>query len=172
MRIRAILIVGGMALPVFASCKKSETAGDAGTEGGASASAAESAAVTVQDAAPEGAAAVHHATVPAVGNGCHAGADSVACAVDRVTELTCASGVWRGLQTCRGSGGCVGVGSALKCDVGQPIVGDPCIVGQAPTKCATPQELQSCQGGTFRDTVCTPPQRCKNLGNGQFGCSK
>ena len=78
--------------------------------------------------------------------------------------------MWRALQACRGSAGCSGVGSALKCDVGQPLVGDPCLVGQAPTKCATTQELQACQAGTYRDTLCTPPQHCKALGNGQFGC--
>lgn len=173
MRNRQILILGCMALlPVAIACKPGAGAADAAAEAAPSASASESAA-PVQDAAPEAAATVvHHATVPAVGNGCSAGADSVACAGDKVTELTCGGGVWRALQTCRGSGGCSGVGSALKCDVGQPLVGDPCVVGQAPSKCATTQELQSCQGGTYRDTVCVSPQRCKPAGSGQFACAK
>lgn len=160
-----------MALPVVIACKPGAGAADAGADGAPSASASESASAPVQDAAPEAApTVVHHATVPAVGIGCNPGADSVACAGDKVTELTCGGGVWRALQTCRGSGGCSGTGSALKCEVGQPLVGDPCVVGQAPSKCANNQELQACQGGTFRDTVCTPPQHCKPAGNGQFAC--
>jgi hypothetical protein len=170
MRIRELLIVGAMALPIFAACKKSGGAADAGPEAAPSASASDTASAPVQDAAPEAAPAVHRVSVPAVGNGCHPGADSVACAPDKLTELTCQGGIWRALQTCRGTGGCSGVGSALNCVVGQPIVGDPCVVGQAPSKCATPQEVQSCVGGTYRDQVCTPPQKCKPLGNGQFAC--
>jgi hypothetical protein len=169
MRIRELLVVGAMALPMFAACKKSGSAGDAGPEAAPSESASETASAPVQDAAPE-AAVVHHVTVPAIGNACHPGADSVACAPDKLTELTCGGGVWRALQACRGSGGCSGVGSALKCDVGQPIVGDPCVVGQAPSKCATTQELQTCQGGTYRDVVCPPPTKCKPQGNNQFAC--
>lgn len=173
MRTRQILILGCcMALPLPLACKPGAGAADAGADGAPSASASASASAPVQDAAPEAAPVVHHATVPAVGNGCNPGADSVACAGDKVTELTCGGGVWRALQTCRGSGGCSGVGAALKCEVGQPLVGDPCVVGQAPTHCANTQELQSCQGGTYHDQVCTPPQRCKPAGGGQFACSK
>ncbi len=170
MRIRQILILCCLALPIPLACKKSGAGGDAGPEGGPSASASGTeSAPAVQDAAPE-AAPVHHATVPAVGNGCHPGADSVACAPDKLTELTCGGGVWRALQTCRGAGGCSGVGSALVCNVGQPLVGDPCVVGQAPSKCVNPREVQLCQGGTYHDQVCTPPQACKPTNPGQFGC--
>jgi hypothetical protein len=173
MRIREILIgcCVAMALPIPLACKPGAKGGDAGPDGAGSASAsASSSAPAVQDAAPEAApTVVHHVAVPAVGNGCSAG-ETVACAADRVTELTCGGGVWRALQTCRGSGGCSGVGAALKCEVGQPMVGDPCVVGQAPSKCPTTQEVQSCQGGTYRDQVCISPQRCKPVGNGQFGC--
>lgn len=162
-----------MALPIFIACKPGAKGEDAGADGAASASASASSSAPVQDAAPEAApAVVHHVTVPAVGNGCSPGADSVACAGDKVTELTCGGGVWRALQTCRGSGGCSGTGSALKCEVGQPLVGDPCVAGQAPSKCVNTQELQSCQNGTYHDQVCTPPQRCKPTGAGQFGCAR
>jgi hypothetical protein len=170
MRIREILILGCMALPLLLACKPGTKAEDAGADGAASASASASSSAPVQDAAPEASAAVHHASVPAVGNGCSPGADSVACATDKVTELTCGGGVWRALQTCRGAGACSGVGSNLHCDVGQPVVGDPCVPGQAPSKCVTTQELQSCQGGTYRDQVCMSPQRCRPGGPGQFGC--
>jgi hypothetical protein len=170
MRIREILVLGCIALPLPLACKPGAGAADAAAEAAPSASASETAAAPVQDAAPSAAPVVHRPTVPAVGNGCSAGADSVACATDKVTELTCGGGVWRALQACRGAGGCAGVGSALKCDVGQPLVGDPCVVGQAPSKCATTQELQSCQGGTYRDQVCLSPQRCRQLAPGQFGC--
>jgi hypothetical protein len=170
MRICEILILGCLALPLPLACKPGAKAEDAGTEAAASASASASSSAPVQDAAPEAAATVvHHATVPAVGNGCSPGADSVACTGDKVTELTC-GGVWRALQTCRGSGACSGVGSALKCDVGQPLVGDSCVVGQAPSKCVTTQEAQSCQGGTYRDQVCLAPTHCKQVAAGQFGC--
>jgi hypothetical protein len=172
MRIRQIVLLGCMALPVVIACKPGANAADAGADGAASASASASSAAPVQDAAPEAAPTVVHRAVPAVGNGCTPGADSVACAGDRVTELTCGGGVWRALQTCRGAGGCSGVGSALNCAVGAPLVGDPCVTGQAPSKCMNTQELQSCQGGTFRDQVCTPPQRCKPTGGGQFGCAR
>jgi len=171
MRIREILILGCMALPLPLACKPGAKGGDAGADGAPSASASDSGSAPVQDAAPEAAATVvHHVTVPAVGNGCNPASDTQACATDKVTELTCAGGVWRAHQTCRGSGGCSGVGSALTCNVGQPIVGDPCVVGQAPSKCATPAELQTCQGGTYRDIVCTPPQKCKPQGPNQFAC--
>jgi hypothetical protein len=171
MRIREILILGCMALPLPLACKPGAKGEDAGADGAASASASASSSAPVQDAAPEAAATVvHHATVPAVGNGCSPGADSVACSTDKVTELTCGGGVWRALQTCRGAGGCTGVGSNLKCDVGQPLVGDPCVAGQAPSKCATMQELQSCQNGTYRDQVCMSPQRCKQVSPGQYAC--
>ena len=165
MRIRELLLLACVALPIPLACKPGAKGGDAGADGAPSASASESAAPPVQDAAPEAApTVVHRVSVPAVGIGCNPGADSVACASDKVTELTCGGGVWRALQTCRATGGCAGVGSALKCDVGQPLVGDPCVVGQAPSKCATGQELQTCQGGTYRDVVCTPPQKCKTVG--------
>lgn len=174
MRIREMLILGAMTLPIPLACKPGAKAADAGVDGApsASASASESASAAVQDAAPEAAPALHHAMVPAVGNGCNPASDSVACAGDKVTELTCGGGVWRALETCRGPGGCTGVGATLKCDVGQPLIGDPCVVGKAPTKCATTQELQTCQGGTYKDQVCPPSQRCKPVGAGQVGCSK
>jgi len=170
MRIRELLILGCLALPLPLACKPGAKGEDAGADGAASASASASSAAPVQDAAPEAApTVVHHASVPAIGIGCNQGTDTVACASDKVTELTCGGGVWRALQTCRGAGNCTGVGASLKCEVGQPQVGDPC-QATVPPRCVSGQELQSCQGGTYRDQVCPPAQHCKQTTVGQFAC--
>jgi len=174
---RRLLLVELLALPLplILACKHPEAGGDAGADGAASASASASAAVP--DAAADGssAATAAHGTgfgPPAAGAPCRAGTDTLGCSSDHSLELTCSGGVWRAMQACRGGGTCKGSGSAVTCDVGNLLIGDPCVAGSPPAHCAPGNHaVQQCNGGRWAENVCMPPASCKpNGNNGQPGC--
>jgi hypothetical protein len=106
-----------------------------------------------------------------VGNSCSPGKDSIACTPDGLEVLTCASGQWRMLQSCRGPGHCAGAGSALTCDTGMPQPGDSCVPSTSETRCRNAHEAIACQGGKWMvspcgaGTLCTP-----GAGKGHAGC--
>ena len=146
-----------VALLVCASCKSSDGGGNSpGASGGSGANGTPSAA---SPAGSTGALGPLGASVPGVGSPCRPGPDSIACAPGgSPQELTCASGVWRALQSCRGPGGCQGAGSALHCDLGTPLVGDACLLS-TPARCAAGKPvLQACQSGKWTETAC--PTAC------------
>jgi hypothetical protein len=165
-----------LALPfVVLACKHPGSGGDAGADGAASASASVSDAVPdVAPSASASASATAHGPVgfgpPAVGVPCRAGTDTLGCSPDRSLELTCTGGVWRAMQACRGAGTCRGAGGAVTCDVGNPIIGDPCVPGNPPPHCV-PHAVQQCSGGHWTESVCMPPTTCRpNAIGGQAGC--
>jgi hypothetical protein len=173
---RRIVALVVLALPLALACKPKKGA-DGGADAGPvaddtatsepppepSASASASASATHAAARPIG--------PPAVGNGCAPGKDSVACAPDGFEELTCAGGVWRLMQTCRGTGHCTGSGAALTCDVGAPQAGDACVPATSTPRCTNASTVLSCQNGRWSASVCMPPAKCQpNAKNGQPGC--
>jgi len=106
-----------------------------------------------------------------VGNGCSPGRDSIACTSDGLGVLTCASGQWRMLESCRGPGKCVGVGSALTCDTGSPQPGDACVPSKSETHCRSATEAISCVNGKWMVSPCGAGTLC-SLGSakGHAGC--
>ena len=107
----------------------------------------------------------------ALGSPCSAGKDSIACAPDGVTAVTCASGVWRTLELCRGPGRCHGVGSALTCDTGLPQPGDACVASSAESQCRSAHEVMTCRGARWMVSPCDPGKLCfRANGKGQAGC--
>jgi hypothetical protein len=162
---RLLLVALLIALPVAASCKKAGPEGDAGADAAPSASAP---AEPIPDAAAEAsasAAAPHGAAgygPPMAGGACHPGTDTLGCSPDHSVELTCTGGTWRPMQACRGAGVCKGAGSAVTCDVGNLLIGDPCVPGNPAAKCVLGHAVQQCSGGTWHETVCMPPSTCKN----------
>jgi hypothetical protein len=109
--------------------------------------------------------------VHVVGNGCSPGKDSIACTPDGLEVLTCASGQWRMLQTCRGPGHCTGVGSALTCDTGLPQPGDSCVPSSSEPRCRNAHEAIACQGGKWMVSPCGAGQLCTpGAGKGHAGC--
>jgi hypothetical protein len=175
MRRLLLLALLALPLPLVLACKHPAAGGDAGADGAPSASA--STAEVVSDAAAEASAGptAAHAVgfgAPAVGVPCRAGTDTLGCSADHNTELTCSGGVWRAMQACRGAGTCKGSGGAVTCDVGNLLIGDPCVVGSPPAHCAPGNHaVQQCNGGRWAENVCMPPATCKpNGNNGQPGC--
>jgi hypothetical protein len=161
---RRLLLPLVLALPVLSafSCKPKGEATDAGPEAAPSASASTP---EVVDAAPEASAATTaHANVvgiPFAGGPCKAGADTLACSPDHNIELTCAGGTWAAKTACRGAGVCKGTGAGTTCDIGNLIIGDPCVPGNPPSKCASSHAVQQCNNGRWAENVCMPPQTCK-----------
>jgi len=174
MRRHLSLALLALPLPLFVACKHPAAGGDAGADGAPSASAS---AEPVTDAAAEASAATTatHAMgfgAPAVGIPCRPGTDTLGCSADHNTELTCSGGAWRAMQACRGGGTCKGTGSGVTCDVGNLLIGDPCVAGSPPAHCAPGNHaVQQCNGGRWAENVCMPPATCKPNGNsGQPGC--
>lgn len=151
-----------MALPLAFACKKPEPSADAGVDAAPSASASASAPT---DAAAEASASATHGPVgygvPMAGAPCRAGADTLACSPDHGMELTCSAGSWHPMQACRGAGVCKGAGGAVTCDVGNLLIGDPCVPGNPAAKCVMGHAVQQCSGGVWHETVCMPPTTCK-----------
>jgi len=106
-----------------------------------------------------------------VGNACSAGRDSIACTPDGLEVLTCASGQWRLLQSCRGPGHCAGAGSALTCDTGMPQPGDSCVPATSEPRCRNAHEAIACQGDKWMLSPCGAGQACTSgTGKGHAGC--
>jgi hypothetical protein len=106
-----------------------------------------------------------------LGTPCSPGKDSIACTADGVAVVTCASGVWRTLELCRGPGRCRGVGSALSCDTGLPQPGDACIASTAESQCRSAHEAMTCRGGRWMVSPCDPGHLCfRANGKGHAGC--
>jgi hypothetical protein len=106
-----------------------------------------------------------------VGNSCSPGKDSIACTPDALEVLTCASGQWRMLQTCRGPAHCAGVGSALTCDTGMPQPGDSCVPSASETRCRNAHQALACLGGKWMVSPCAAGTLCApGGGKGQAGC--
>jgi hypothetical protein len=106
-----------------------------------------------------------------LGTPCSPGKDSIACTADGVAVVTCAGGVWRTLELCRGAGKCKGVGSALSCDTGLPQPGDACVAATAESQCRSARETMSCRGGRWMVSPCDPGKLCfRANGKGQAGC--
>jgi len=106
-----------------------------------------------------------------VGNGCNPGRDSIACTPDGLDALTCASGQWRLLESCRGPGRCAGVGSALTCDTGTPQPGDSCVPATSQPRCRSAHQAIACQGGTWIVSPCAAGSMCSpGVGKGHAGC--
>jgi hypothetical protein len=123
--------------------------------------------------APVAAATASPAPVGAavLGTPCSPGKDSIACTADGVAVVTCASGVWRTLELCRGAGKCKGVGSALSCDTGLPQPGDACVAATAESHCRSARETMSCRGGRWMVSPCDPGKLCfRANGKGRAGC--
>ena len=161
---RLFLVALMLALPVAVACKKAGPAGDAGADGAPSASTSADLPTDAGAEASASAAVTHGAAgygAPSAGAPCHAGTDTLGCSPDRSIELTCSGGTWRPMQSCRGAGVCKGVGSAVTCDVGNPLIGDPCGAASPPSKCMLGHAVQGCNGGTWRETLCMPPTTCK-----------
>jgi hypothetical protein len=105
------------------------------------------------------------------GNACSPGRDSIACTADGIAVLTCASGQWRLLQSCKGPGRCAGVGSGLTCDTGMPEPGDPCVAATSEPRCRNSHEALACQGGAWMVTPCAQGHLCSPGGpKGHAGC--
>ena len=174
---RRLLLLALLALPLapVLACKHPEGGGDAGPDGAPSATA--STVEVISDAAPEASAGptATHAVgfgAPAAGVPCHVGTDTQACSPDHNFKLSCSGGTWQAVQSCRGAGTCKGAGGAVTCDVGNPIIGDPCVAGSPAPRCAPGNHaVQQCNGGKWAENVCMPPSSCKPNGNGgQPGC--
>jgi hypothetical protein len=175
---RRLLLVALLALtlPLTLACKHPEAGGDAGGDGAAAASASASGEGAVPDAAADASSgpAAHGAGFgpPAAGAPCRAGTDTLGCSSDHSVELTCSGGVWRAMQACRGAGVCKGAGGGVTCDLGNLLIGDPCVTGSPPAHCAPGNHaVQQCNGGRWAENLCMPPSSCKPNGNGgQAGC--
>ncbi len=147
------------------ACKPSAHGPDAGTD--AAPEAAATSVEAVPDAAPEAAssAVATHAGPrfgpPAAGTPCNSATETLGCAPDHGTELTCSGGTWRAMQACRGPGACKGTGASVSCDVGPLITGDPCVPGNPPPRCLNPRSVVLCSGGKWTESVCLPPSTCK-----------
>ncbi len=140
---------------------------EAGPEPTAAASAADAAAE-----APTHAAVVHLSGPPAAGNACAAkdAKDAIACAPGGFEELTCAGGVWKVSETCRGPGGCKADGAGVRCDPGTPRAGDACPATGAP-RCSNVHTVFTCKSGAWESSLCVPPSKCvPNAKNGVAGC--
>jgi hypothetical protein len=162
MRRLTLLVLIALVVPV--ACKKAGDAGDGGADGAASASASSSASAAPTDSGSASASAtatVVHASVPAPGVPCRAGTDTNACSPDKTLELTCSGGRWAPMQSCRGAGACKGSPGSVSCDLGNPIVGDPCVPGATPAKCVNRLSVQQCNNGKWSENPCTPPTTCK-----------
>jgi hypothetical protein len=106
-----------------------------------------------------------------LGGPCTPGRDSIACAADGVTVSTCAGGIWRLLELCRGPGHCRGIGSALTCDTGLPQPGDACVASTSDSQCRNAHEAIRCRGGRWMLSPCDPGKLCfRANGKGQAGC--
>lgn len=165
---RRLLLLALVALPLplsLLACKphKGGDAGaDADTAPSASASASDSTPDTSPSASASTAATTHtggHLSVPVAGNACIAATETMACSPDRQTQLSCNGGIWRAVQTCHGAGACKGLGPATTCDVGNPVIGDPCLAS-TPSRCTHGASVQQCAGGKWTETVCMPPKKC------------
>jgi hypothetical protein len=174
MRRLALLALVALPVPLFAlSCKPSAGAGDAGSDAAPSASASDAAVDAPADAPVEASA---HGPMgfgpPMAGTPCRPGTDTSACSPDHTFKLSCSGGTWQAVQSCRGAGTCKGAGGGVTCDVGNPIIGDPCVAGSPPAHCANGGHgVDQCNGGHWAENVCMPPTSCKpNGNNGQAGC--
>jgi hypothetical protein len=164
-----------LALPLLFSaiaCKPSGGGSDAATDAAPSASATDAGPDAPVDAAPEAGHGPVGFGPPTAGTPCRPGADINACSPDHTFKLSCAGGTWQAVQSCRGAGTCKGAGGGVTCDVGNPLIGDPCIPGSPPAHCANGNHgVDQCSGGQWHESVCMPPTSCKpNGNNGQAGC--
>jgi hypothetical protein len=173
----ALLAVALVPLLVSPACKLLHKGADAGSDAATDAAMADEAAAPAEtpseSPADAGPAAVHPSGPrhgpPAPGNACTLPKDTVACTPDGFEEVTCAGGVWKLLETCRG--GCKGEGPALKCDPGVPRPGDACVAASAVPRCADAHSVLQCQNGHWTASLCVPPSKCDPKGhNGQPGC--
>jgi len=177
MRRVLVAAVLGIALP---ACTREHSTPAASDDAATSASSPEEtvpAAVPVVPSTrtfPGGPSPIPSAPAPGahvVGNACSPGRDSIACTPDGLEVLTCASGQWRMLQSCRGPGHCGGVGSALTCDTGMPQPGDSCIPASSDTRCRSAHEAIACQSGKWMVSPCGAGQLCTpGVGKGHAGC--
>jgi hypothetical protein len=97
---------------------------------------------------------------PVAGRGCVAGRDSVACSPDGLEEISCAGGLWRTIQSCRGPGHCQGAASKLTCDPGEPQPGDACIVARSAPRCLGTDRLLACTDGRWLPSSCPAGRTC------------
>jgi hypothetical protein len=154
---------------------------DGGVDGAASAPVSASQAPSVEPSpsasaadaeAPAHAAVVHAAGPPSAGNACASkdAKEAVACAPGGFEELTCAGGVWKVSETCRGPGGCKADGAGVHCDPGTPRAGDACPATAAP-RCSNVHTVFTCKNGAWESSLCVPPSKCApNAKNGVAGC--
>jgi hypothetical protein len=149
-RLRAVFVA------LFASCAVGCAKSDPGSGDGAPASPP----ANPVPVAPTSASAGLAPGAPAAGVACSPGRDSIACAPDGMNELTCAGTVWRALAVCRGPAGCKGVGSALRCDPGAPLAGDPCVHSTAEPSCSGPHEALLCEALKWTVVPCAKGQAC------------
>ena len=166
-------------LPGFAADAGSDAAPAASSPGpadaGVTAAPSSSAIAAAADAATEAPAhapAVHPAGPAAAGNACmpKEGKEATACAPGGFEELTCAGGVWKVSETCRGPGGCKADAAGVHCDPGTPRAGDACPETAAP-HCSNVHTVFICKNGAWESSLCVPPSKCvPNAKNGVAGC--
>jgi hypothetical protein len=182
-RLQRLLRILPLVTPVALACTPSSSSSPAGAD--ASPSAAASSPPPVASSAviatlsippavnPNGApAASASGTVPAQGAPCSPGKDSIVCSPDQLSVLTCAGGVWRTLQACRGPARCKGMGSALTCDTGIPQPGDDCVPAKSEPQCRSAHESIACSGGKWIVSPCRAGTTCipARGGTGTSGC--
>ncbi|MGH7296537.1 MAG: hypothetical protein ACRELB_16485 [Polyangiaceae bacterium] len=162
--LRASLLLALLPASLLPACARA----DPPSNGSASASAS-----AASLAMPPPSSSVVGPAVPAAsGAACSPGKDSVACAADGVGELTCAGSVWRSLATCRGPEGCRGVGSALRCDPGTPLLGDACNPAAAEPSCRSPHEALECRASRWVVVPCRAGKACSPRSpKGPAGCN-
>jgi hypothetical protein len=166
-------------LPGFSADAGSDAAPAASSSGpadaGVTAAPSSSAIAAAADAAtepPAHAPAVHPAGPAAAGNACapKEAKEGTACAPGGFEELTCAGGVWKVSETCRGPGGCKADASGVHCDPGTARAGDACLETAAP-HCSNVHTVFICKNGAWETSLCVPPSKCvPNAKNGVAGC--
>jgi hypothetical protein len=161
---------GSDGAPVAASASASDTPASS-----SSSSSSSSAAPDAASEAPTHAPVVHPAGPPAPGNACSPkdakdAKETNACAPGGFEELTCAGGVWKVSETCRGPGGCKVDGAGVHCDPGTPRAGDACPAAATP-RCGNVHTVFACKSGAWETSLCVPPSKCvPNAKNGVAGC--
>ena len=103
-------------------------------------------------------------------DGCDQGLSTLACTMDKKSELRCKANKFVLTSTCRGPGGCTFEGTTLKCDTDVADPKDPC-EDEGDLSCALDgKSLLRCKKEKYVvEGTCKGPDGCKSSG-GNFRC--
>ena len=106
-----------------------------------------------------------------------ASGDNLACAMDKLSELKCVTGVWKVTRTCKGPKTCSVAGNLLHCDDSMGDVNDPCVVesGLNNYGCSSDKTIEVvCDAATSKfllSQACRGPNGC-HIEGGSVYCDR